>query len=225
MTNYVSLQDRAYGFLKQKIENGDFVPDVFYSEAKVAAEIGMSRTPMKDALTRLSQEKYIDIIPSKGFCLHVMSDADIQDTYQARTAIEGFCAVHLRSMRTTPEGRKCIFVLKQCIDGMKFAVENGEDVRVFFEQDLRFHEALISFPGNEELLKLFNTYVQWLSDIAIESLKQPGRPEQAIVEHQTIFDLINSDSDTAVQGLYSAVMYHMEMPRNIVLELLEKKKN
>ena len=224
MTNYVSLQDKAYGFLKQKIERGDFAPDTFYSEAKVASEIGMSRTPMKDALTRLSQEKYIDIIPSKGFCLHVLSDKDIQDTYQARTAIEGFCAIHLHSQRDTAEGRKCLFTLKQCMDGMQFALDNGEGIAAFFEQDLRFHEALVGFPGNEELLGLFNSYVHWLSDIALESLRQTERPKQAIAEHRRIFDLINSDSDAAVKDIYTAVMHHMEMPRDIVLNLLDKRK-
>ena len=50
---------------------------------------------MQDALVRLSQDRFIDIIPSKGFCLHEMSEEDIWHTYQARTAVEGFCAMQL----------------------------------------------------------------------------------------------------------------------------------
>ena len=67
MPNYEPLQERAFTYLKKLIASGGLTPGVIYSETRIASEIGISRTPVKDALVRLSQDKYIDIIPSKGF--------------------------------------------------------------------------------------------------------------------------------------------------------------
>lgn len=87
MPKYTSIQETAYNYVRNKVLTGQLQPNVLYSETKMAAEIHISRTPMKDALVRLSQDRFIDIIPSKGFCLHKMSEEDIWHTYQARTAV------------------------------------------------------------------------------------------------------------------------------------------
>ena len=68
-----SLQEQAYLHLKKLIIECKLEPDVIYSETKMCSELGVSRTPFKVALARLSQDKYIDIIPGRGFCLHRMS--------------------------------------------------------------------------------------------------------------------------------------------------------
>ena len=99
MAKYTPLQEKAYEFLKNKITRGELEHGKFYSETKMAAEIGISRTPFKDALVRLSQDRYIDIVPSRGFCLHALSCRDIINTYQSRTAVEGFCAFSLHTKR------------------------------------------------------------------------------------------------------------------------------
>ena len=67
------LQDKVYRQLKDKINGGELSHGQIYSETKLASELGVSRTPMKDALRRLSQDRFIDIIPSKGFKLHEMT--------------------------------------------------------------------------------------------------------------------------------------------------------
>ena len=85
------LQQQAYEHLKGLIYQDFFSYDQIYSETKVAKEMGISRTPMRDAIHRLSQERFLDIIPSKGFCLHQMNRQDIQETFQVRSAIEGYC--------------------------------------------------------------------------------------------------------------------------------------
>jgi len=83
------LQIRAYESLKQMILEGQFTAGEIYSETKTSKELGLSRTPMRDAIQRLSQEGYIDVIPSKGFMLHEMTRRDLEDTYQVRCALEG----------------------------------------------------------------------------------------------------------------------------------------
>ena len=89
------LQTKAYDYIKDLILKDAFAYDTIYSETKISKEIGVSRTPMRDALHRLAQERYIDIIPSKGFCIHQMTKQDIIETFQIRSAIEGYCTVQI----------------------------------------------------------------------------------------------------------------------------------
>ena len=84
MAGYTLLQEEAYTHIKEQILSGALREEQIYSETKIAAMIGISRTPVKDALVRLSQERLVDILPSRGFRLHRMSEADIWDTRCAR---------------------------------------------------------------------------------------------------------------------------------------------
>lgn len=220
MADYKPLQEKAYEYLKQKITTGQMQPNIIYSETKMSAEIGISRTPMKDALVRLSQDKYIDIIPSKGFCLHIMSNEDIWSTFQVRTAVEGFCALHLRIYRTTEEGRKALEIMEQSIHDMEQCLKDGTDIATTLSYDMIFHQTLVHFSANAELIQLFESYNHRLYDIAYKSLELPGRAEIALEEHRQIFRDICEDDIIAESRLYGDVMYHMTASRDIALASL-----
>lgn len=218
MTEYKPLQQKAYEYLRQKILLGQLTPGTIYSETRLSAELGISRTPMKDALVRLSQDKYIDIIPSKGFRLHVMSEQDIWATYQARTAIEGFCALNLTSMRDTPVGQETLHQLESSLTAMQQAIERGESNEAVLAYDLHFHQALVRSAQNPEMTSLFESYNHRLYIIAMESFERPGRPAVALTEHQAIYRAILSDGADADMTAYRAVMHHMEASRDIALQ-------
>ena len=91
MNQKKALHVLAYEHIKNMVLEGKMEYGEIYSETKIAKEIGISRTPVRDAIQYLSQEKYIDILPNKGFCLHKMGIQDFVDTNQIRTAIEGYC--------------------------------------------------------------------------------------------------------------------------------------
>ena len=114
------LQEKAYLFLKEQVVSGQLCVGELYSETQMAKEIGVSRTPFKAALIRLSHEKYIDIIPSKGFQLHVFSEKEIQELFEARIAIESHCALRLmRDMGMDAQG-----VGSPCRPGVKYFLKN-----------------------------------------------------------------------------------------------------
>lgn len=218
MADYKPLQEKAYDYLKEQILSGKLEHDTIYSETKLSAEIGISRTPMKAALMRLSQDRFIDIIPSKGFKLHEMSEKDIWTTYQSRTAIEGFCALNLAQNKTTPEGIKTLAKLKKSITNMENAIHEGKSVDTILEYDLLFHKELVGFSDNPELIKLYESYNHRLQTIAIESFELPERPEDALAEHKEVYDaIISTDGETGLEA-YQAVQKHMEASRDIALQ-------
>ena len=221
MTEYRPLQESAYNFIRDKVLAGQLQPDVLYSETRMAAELNISRTPMKDALVRLRQEKLIDILPSKGFRLHRMSSEDILQTYQARTAVEGFCAMQLALNRGTPAGQAAIRNMENILssmDGFLTRENAGEDLMAaLLEYDLQFHQALVDFSGNDELRQLFNSYHYRLYFFALEAFRVEGRLQQAREEHQDILNAVLDPDDPVGIRAYLAVMRHMEATRDIML--------
>ena len=86
-----NLKETAYEHVKKMILDNQFDYDIVYSERKTSTDIGVSRTPFHSALQQLEQEGYIDILPSRGFTLHKMSERDVEETFEIRSAIEFFC--------------------------------------------------------------------------------------------------------------------------------------
>lgn len=224
MSEYKSLQEAAYNYIRNKVLTGQLQPGVLYSETKAAAEIGISRTPMKDALVRLSQDQLIDIIPSKGFRLHEMSSEDIWHTYQARTAVEGFCAMQLAKKRNEREGLAALSVMRDCLDDMELFLKQeppAEDfLTTFLEHDVQFHQALVDFSQNAELQQLFHTYHYRLYFFALETLRLEGRPQDAYQEHSEILRAIMDSDDALGIRAYLAIVHHMEVTRDIMLSIL-----
>lgn len=221
MAEYRPLQESAYNYIRDKVLAGQLQPNVLYSETRMAAELNISRTPMKDALVRLSQEKLIDILPSKGFRLHQMSGEDILQTYQARTAVEGFCAMQLARNRRTPAGADAIRRMEGILSAMDQFLQResgGEDqMAALLEYDLQFHQALVDFSGNDELRQLFNSYHYRLYFFALEAFQTEGRLQMAREEHQAILKaFLDQDDPVGIQA-YLAVMRHMEATRDIML--------
>ena len=87
MKEIQSLQGQAYDYLIEMIKDGGLEAGKIYSLNQMAKKAGVSRTPFRDAVLRLEQERYLDILPSKGFTLHSMTKEDIHETYQIRNAI------------------------------------------------------------------------------------------------------------------------------------------
>ena len=92
MPGYRTLNNIAYEHLRNMIYQSELEFGRVYSETKLAARLNISRTPIRDALNRLAQERYIDILPNRGFVLHSPTQADIIEAYHVRLMIEGYCA-------------------------------------------------------------------------------------------------------------------------------------
>lgn len=223
MSNYTPLQQKAYEYLLHLIRSGGLEPGVIYSETRLAAQIGISRTPFRDALVRLSQDKYIDILPSKGFCLHLISQEDVWTTYQARIAVEGYCAMDLVSAGASAAGQEILSRLEENLHCMEDMILKKASLTDILACDLEFHQTIVRFPGNEELISLYESLNHRVSYIALESFHKPGRPAQALEEHWRIYRAIREAKERVEIGPYLAVMHHMEASRDIVLELLADK--
>ncbi|MDD3346142.1 GntR family transcriptional regulator [Oscillibacter sp.] len=216
MAGYRFLQEEAYAHIKEQIVSGTLCEDQIYSETKMAAAIGISRTPVKDALVRLNQEKLIDILPSKGFRLHRMSAEDIWATYQLRTAVEGFCVLHLAHSKDSPAGRARVEALRGGVERME-SLRRSASIDDYWAADLDFHRVVVESAENPEFLQLFESYHYRMSVIARQSFLSPNRREVALAEHRQILEAVCACEGRDDMSAFAAVRRHMEASRDIVL--------
>ena len=207
------LQMQAYEYMKEKILNNEFTPGEIYSETKIATEIGISRTPFRDAVQRLVQEGYIDIIPSKGFMLHEMEVRDIVETFQVRTAIEGYCAMLAAREARSDRAGELFEELDRLMGKLnKFAKENN--INRFVEYDNQFHLKLVAYAGNSAFDEMFGMYIHRIRNMASSSLMHPGRVAETLKEHN---DIIRSMKSGDIEAVNNAISAHLERPKEIML--------
>lgn len=206
MNEYQFLQDQAYKYLRDRILHDEMEYNRTYSEAQIARELGCSRTPVKDALTRLCHAKYIDIIPSKGFQLHHMTEDDLKNTFQTRVAVESFCVISMMQQRDTPTGASAINHLRQHLDTQE-RFSDGSNIPSFLASDIAFHRCIMHFVPNGDFRELYELHEYRIAKPARASLKEPNRCREAWQEHTAILDAIESAD---IGRCYLAVLRHSE---------------
>lgn len=211
------LQVQAYEYIKERILDGTLTFNQVYSETSLAQEIGISRTPVRDAIHLLYQEGLVDIIPSKGFSLHKLTERDVMETFEVRSAIEGYCArkLALAVNQDSRPARKVLLELRSSLDKLQTIFEADQDVELFADEDQNFHYLLVSHSENEAFSDVFRLYMYRIKKLACYSLAKAGRMEQTMEEHREIFDAIRlGDARLA----YDAVLRHMSTPLDFNLE-------
>lgn len=211
------LQIQAYQYIKERILDGTLTFNRVYSETSLAQEIGISRTPVRDAIHLLYQEGLVDIIPSKGFSLHKLTEQDVMETFEIRSAIEGYCARKLALDRESKPARKLLLELRGSLEKLQTIFQMGRDVELFADEDQNFHYLLVSHSGNEAFSDIFSQYMYRIKKLACYSLTKEGRMEQTLEEHRKIFDAISRGDE---QEAYDAILYHMRTPLDFNLELI-----
>lgn len=213
MTVFKPLQLQAYDSLKQMILDGHFLPDQIYSETRTSKELGISRTPMRDAIQKLEQEGYLDVIPSKGFLLHKMTEEDLVDTYQVRCALEGFCAVHFANISETPEAKRLFHTLESLLRDMDAIASTTEDVEEFERYDSEFHKRLVYSLGNKAMSEMFDAYHYRMSRQTVASLQTEDRLRNTVAEHRAILEGMKSGD---MEKSYLATITHIGQSKLLI---------
>ena len=212
------LNEQAYDHLQKLITDGQLSYHEIYSETKLAKELGISRTPFRDAIHRLAQEGYIDIIPSKGFRLHQITERDVIETFQIRTALETYCTMQIArdvKEKNNANLRPFFKELDWLMENMKEVMENDQGIDEFCEYDFRFHRKIIDYLENEQFSSVFESFLYRMKRLAKLSLQHEGRMAQTVEEHQAILDAMKN-GDT--EHIYEITMVHMDRTRGINLE-------
>lgn len=207
------LQLKAYDYIKNLILTNQLDVDTLYSETKLSKEIGVSRTPMREALQCLSQDGYINIMPSRGFMIRQLNQKDMRESIQIRCAIEGFSTHILAQEINTKKGQTTLKKLKDILEYQKLAIEYDDNLESFIEYDHQFHLLLVNYINNDEANQIFQRLMYLIKLTSTSALAVEGRISGTIEEHTKYFEYLkNGDGDSA----YKILVNHLMMPLNIV---------
>jgi DNA-binding GntR family transcriptional regulator len=162
-------------------------------EKDIAVQFGVSRTPVREALLRLKDERLVEIVPQSGTFVARISVTDLVDTILIRTSLESTVA-RMAAERRDPAG---IAAIGRTIERQRLAAATG-DQEAFHEADEDFHSAVAEAAGHPRVWSLLQTIKLQLDRYRRLTLPAPGRMATVIAEHQPILDAIRAgDADAA----------------------------
>ena len=188
-----SLGSKVYRQIRDNILSGKYITNEELKEKNIGEELGVSRTPVREALRQLELEGLVSIITNKGAFVVGVSLEDIKDIFEMRVLLEGLCAKKA-AMNITQEQ---IEQLDENICLAKFHAQNKHYDKLVM-QDSKFHEILYEASGSRELNKILKDYHEYVARVRKISLEDETRINESVSEHKKIAEAIKKhDCDLA----------------------------
>ena len=188
-----SLSEKVFHKLQEDILSGKYAVDEELKEKTIGDELGVSRTPVREALRQLELQGLVTITPNKGAHVTGFSKEDLNDIYEIRSVMEGLCA-KWAAKKATPEQ---IEELEENVflSDFHFSKENWDQM---VELDNRFHELVYEACGSKELTHVLRDYHHYLQRIRKITLEQKTRARASMDEHRRIAEALKArDAKTA----------------------------
>lgn len=209
------LRDVVFETLRKAILEGVFPSGERLMEEDLAEELGVSRTPVREAIRRLEQEGFVVIIPRKGAYVSEISFKDVHEVFEIRAALEAL-ACGLAAERATPDEIEQMeqLLLKES------AYLNNEDLSLTVEADVGLHELFYAASRNERLINALMNLKDQIYRLRSTSMGQPGRKKKSLEEHKAIVEAIGQRNVYLAQKLGQE---HIEYAEQEMLKFLNKK--
>jgi DNA-binding GntR family transcriptional regulator len=200
----------AYERLRESILSGQMTPGEIYNEMALAKEMGVSRTPVREALLELSSQGLVTFLPRKGVQVNYFTERDVEEVYEIRNAIE--LAIVEKVARSA--GSFDFSKVERALAENARAAEK-HDAEAFLRADRAFHHELASLSGNRRMMAIISNLRDIIHLMSVEALTKPHRLEEVPVEHKQVVEAMHDgDVDKAIE----AMRYHMELSKQAVLE-------
>jgi len=206
-----SLAKKVQKTLRQSILNNELTPNVIYNEQRIAQDLGISRTPVREALLDLAAKRLVKFIPQKGVIVNTFSLKEIDDAFEIRMALEGFSVQKICQGKSPADTR----ALEKALNDQKKAVEAGNEAG-FMQADRHFHIGFTRLTQNNYLIDMMEDIRDIMHLMGFKVLGIPGRMQTVVLEHREILDAVqNRDVSDAMK----AMMSHLENSRDAVKQI------
>ena len=193
----VSLSIRVYDHVKRRIVANELPFGSKLTEDELAKELGISRTPIREALNRLAQDRLVTVSPGRGAFVATFSFDDMVQLLEIRETLEGMAA-RLASNRITKE---TLEKLRQRLEATTQKQEHN-GYKGYLDADRDFHECVISACGNHHLSQLMKSLQDRIQMLRSRSVMLPGRARNSFQEHMEIIDALSArDPDLAEEKI------------------------
>ena len=204
-----TIRRKVYQFLREQLLSEEIQPHQHLIEAKIARDIGTSRTPVREAFHNLELEGLIESIPRVGYVVKPISEKEVDEICEIRAAIELLGA---RWAMEKAHG-KLITELKKNIAASEEKISKG-DVRSFVDMDAKFHEIISKFSGSQRLVELAQNLRRHMLRYRVQSIYSVDNVLRAIEGHKEILFAIEKRDFAEVTR---AMGYHLEQSKKDIL--------
>jgi DNA-binding GntR family transcriptional regulator len=189
----LSVSERTYRQIREKILSGELARGTRLVEATLAAQCGVSRTPVSQALKRLLEVNLVEADPLRGLVVRAPEPAEVEDAYVVREVLDGLAARLAAKRLTTDDERRLRFVQQSMSDG----IDSGR-VEVIVGTNIAFHDLLYGIAGNQTLRQLGTNLREYVRRVSSEAFTDMQRARGVLAEHEAILEaLVQGDPDKA----------------------------
>ncbi|MCD8104927.1 MAG: GntR family transcriptional regulator [Lachnospiraceae bacterium] len=215
MNEYLPLRDVVFQTLRQAILRGEISPGERLMEIHLAQKLGVSRTPVREAIRMLELEGLVTTVPRKGTVVAEITISDLEDVLEVRQALEAL-AVRLVCKRITKEQ----LAQMKCLATDFRETLNRDDVVACAEADMKFHDAIYDATGNKRLIQILNNLWEQMYRYRMEYLKDKDSHQILVEEHEEILRALEARDE---QKALEATCRHIDRQKeHIIAELSEK---
>ena len=180
-----SLKEQVYEYFRERMEKGNIRPGSFINIDETSKKLGVSRTPLRDALLQLEMESFVLIIPRRGVIVNLLTLQDIKSYYEIIGALES-TALLCASERIKKENIK---KMQKLNIGMEEAIER-DDFNLYYAKNLTFHNVFLDLCKNSNLARIVNNLKKRLYDFPRQEGFVKKWEESSIREHKELVVLI-----------------------------------
>lgn len=213
-----SLRERVLDSLRTAIVSGELKPGQPLVETELAAQLGVSRAPLREAIHILNTEGLLETVPYHGTTVRRLNRTDIEELYSLRSLLESFA---IERIIVNGEPESAVNVLRGITNEMLSAAEDG-DLSAVNRLDRRFHDALIELSGHSLLATLWNTITQRVQQVMALRNRRNSDMRQIAYNHLPIIEAIEQqDAELAM----SLIRKHVATAGDLIAELWEDAPN
>ncbi len=199
----VSLREQALDVVRQALVSGEIKPGDIYSAAALAERLGVSNSPVREAMLTLVHEGLLEAVPNRGFRVVPLSDADLDEVYQLRLLLEVPAMVQLAERGIAAE--------RERLTGLAEEIERAaaaRDVIRFLETDRAFHLELLALQGNRRLVSIVANLRDQTRLYGLKMLAQQDKLGASAAEHRRLLSAIDAGDTELVSQLTRAHLEH-----------------
>ncbi|EPR14421.1 GntR family transcriptional regulator [Ruminiclostridium papyrosolvens] len=189
LNDYKPLREVIFNSLREAIIIGELRPGERLMEVQLAEKMGVSRTPVREAIRKLELEGLVDMIPRKGAHVAELSIKDIMDVLEVRASLDGL-ATSLAAERITDDELK---ELKH-INGQFASYIEKENLNGSIKKDVEFHDIIYKASRNDKLISILNNLREQVQRFRVIYLKEYNNSKNLIKEHNDIYEAVSSRS-------------------------------
>ncbi|WP_328587641.1 GntR family transcriptional regulator [Anaerosacchariphilus polymeriproducens] len=214
MNEYLPLRDVVFNTLREAILKGELKPGERLMEIQLAERLGVSRTPIREAIRKLELEGLVLTIPRRGAEVAKMTEKNMREVLVVRKALEVLAVEIACEVITQPQ----IVELKEVAKAFEQSM-NSKDLKKIAEADVRFHDLIYQSTGNKRLVQILNNLREQIYRYRIEYLKDASTYPSLLQEHQALIEGLKNRDKEFVKDIMNR---HIENQERTVINIIRE---